>query len=257
LSPASLPGGAGSTVTATLSCAASRALTISLRGFAGATVPAALHVAIGKPSASAAITTATTKTAHRGWIVATLGSVHQQALLTIGVTPKTCASPALASAALPTLAYVGDHPVLALRLTCAAGATVRLSLTSSNASLPVPATATISKYYSAANIALAPKAYQPGQYKSTLSVHYGSRTLGRAITVNPGLSLFALDPVSSGPNNSSPNILFTGDLPAGGVVVQLKSDNAAITVPATVAYTQPGSLGGGFLGMKIQSECIA
>jgi hypothetical protein len=35
--------------------------------------------------------------------------------------------------------------------------------------------------------------------------------------------------------------------------VKLKSDNAAITVPATVAFTQQGSIGGGFAGVNVNS----
>jgi hypothetical protein len=253
LSPASVPGGASATFTATLNCAAPKALTMSVKGFTGVKVPATLTVAAGKSTGSVTVTTATTKTARKGWIVATLGKVSHEKQLTVTVTPKTCSSPALSSASLPSLAYVGDHPVLALKLSCVAGAAVHLSVTSSNASLPVPATVTIGKYYSAASVPLTPKAYEPGQYQSTVSVHFGTKTLTRAITVNPGLLLFELTPTSAGPNNVSPNILFTGGLPAGGAVVSLSSDNAAITVPATVAFTQPGSLGGGFLGMSIHN----
>lgn len=256
LSPASVPGGAGSTVTATLSCATPRALTIGLKGFTGTKVPVALHVAVGKSSASAGIATATTTTARRGWIVATLGSVRHEALLTIGVTPKTCPSPVLASATLPALAYVGDHPVLALRLSCTAGAAVHVSVKSSNASLPVPATVTIGKYYSAASIALTPKAFQPGQYASTITIHYGTKTLTRAITVNPGLSLFTAQADSCSPNSIHPDILFTGLIPAGGLTVNLKSDNPAITVPATASFTQPGSIGGDVSGVTVNPVSV-
>lgn len=256
LSPASVPGGAGSTVTATLSCATPRALTIGLKGFAGASVPAALHVAAGKASASAGIATATTKTARRGWIVAALGSVRREALLTIGVTPKTCASPVLASATLPALAYVGDHPVLALRLSCPAGAAVHLSVTSSNASLPVPATVTIGKYYGAVNVPLTPKAFQPGQYQSAVSVHFGAKTLTRAITVNPGLAIFTAQGDSCSPNSIHPDILFTGLIPAGGLSVKLKSDNPAITVPPTASFTQPGSIGGDVSGVTVNQVSV-
>jgi hypothetical protein len=234
LSPASVPGGAGSAVTATLSCATPRALTIGLKGFAGVSVPSALHVAVGKSSASAGIATATTKTARRGWIVATLGSVRHQALLTIGVTPRTCPSPVLASATLPALATVGDHPVLALRLSCAAGAAVHLSVKSGNANVPVPATVTIGRYYSAANIALAPKAAPSGQYKSTITVHYGTRTLTRVITVNPGISKLVVSPFPNHVNGFMADIVLTGNAPAGGTTVTLKSGNSAVVMPASI-----------------------
>jgi len=115
VSPTSVPGGAPSTVTATLTCSAKKALTITLKSFAGTRVPAALHVAAGKISASGTITTATRKAAVRGWITGTLGKTSRRALLTVGVTPKTCQSPTLSAASLPSLAYVGDHVVLVSR----------------------------------------------------------------------------------------------------------------------------------------------
>jgi hypothetical protein len=251
LSPASVPGGASSTFTATLNCATPKALAISVKGFPGAKVPATLKVATGKKSGSVTITTATTKTARQGAITATLGKVSRGTHLAIDVTPVTCASPVLTSATLPALAYVGDHPVLAITLSCAASAPVRLSVTSSNANVPVPATVTIGKFYSAASVRLTPKALDAGQYTSTIAVSLAAVTLSAAITVDPGLAKLELTPQSSGPNDFSTQILFTGGLPAGGEVVALKSDNAAITVPATVAFTQQGSGGGDVLGVTV------
>jgi hypothetical protein len=261
LSPASVPGGAPSIVTATLTCTPVKAQTITLKGFPGTRAPAALHVAVGKISASGTITTATRKTAVRGWITGTLGKISKRALLTIGVTPKTCSSTALSTVSLSSLAYVGDRPVLALKLTCTSARAVRLSLASTAAPtsaprIPVPATVTIGAYYRAANITLAPKAYQPGQYKSTVSVHYGSKTLTRTITVDPGLSQFANSGDSCSPNSVNLYIFFTGNIPAGGLTVKLTSNNAAITVPATVAFTQQGSIGGGFPGVSVKSVSV-
>jgi hypothetical protein len=251
LSPASVPGGAGSTVTATLSCATPKALSITLKGFSGVRVPSVLHVAAGKETGSAAIATATTSKAKRGWITATLGKVLREALLTVGVTPKTCKSPVLASATLPALAYVGDHPVLALKLSCTAAATVKITLTASvtpsgpsGASLPVPASVTIGKYYSAATVTLTLKAYEPGQYKATISARLGSRSFTRTITVDPGLASFTNSPDSCSPNDVNLDVLFTGILPAGGLTVKLKSNNAAVTLPATYSFSPP-SIGGG------------
>ena len=104
------------------------------------------------------------------------------------------------------------------------------------------------------NVVLTPKTYEPGQYKSTVSVRYGGRTLSAPITVDPGLSGFVNSPDSCSPNSVDLSIFFTGEVPAGGLTVKLKSsDNAAITVPATVAFTQPGSLGGGFTGVTVNS----
>lgn len=215
MSPASVPGGAPSTVTATLTCSPKKAQTITLKSFTGTRVPAALHVAAGKISASGTITTATRKAAVRGWITGTLGKTSRRALLTVGVTPKTCQSPALSAVALPSLAYVGDHVVLALKLTCTPARAVRLSPASTDAlaaapTIPVPATVTIGAYYPTVSVVLAPKTYQPGQYRSTISVRYRGKTLSRTITVDPGLSQFANSPDSCSPDSLDLYIFFTG-----------------------------------------------
>jgi hypothetical protein len=159
---------------------------------------------------------------------------------------------------LPSLAYVGDHPVLAVKLTCTTAKPVRLALASTGTPaaapvVPVPATVTIGAYYGSANIALTPKAYKPGQYKSTISVRYGSGTLARTVTVDPGLSVFADSADSCSPNDVNPYLYFTGYVPAGGLTVKLKSNNAAITVPATVTFTGQGILGGQISGVTVKS----
>jgi trimeric autotransporter adhesin len=256
LSPASVPGGAPSTVKAALTCAPTTTQTITLTGFSGARVPAALHVPAGKTSASGTVTTATRVKAVSGWITGTLGQTSHRARLTITVTPATCTSPALSAVSLRSLAYVGDHPVLTVKLSCATASPVQISLASTAApssapAVPVPATVTVGTYYSSATIVLAPKAYEPGQYASTISASYGGATLSRTITVDPGLSVFANSPDSCSPNDVNLNILFTGGVPSSGLTVNLKSDNPAITVPPTVAFTQPGSLGGGVSGVTV------
>ena len=259
LSPASVPGGAPSMVTATLTCTPSKAVTITFKGFSGTRVPAALHVPAGKSAAWAAITTSTRKTAERGWITGILGKTSRRAELTVTATPKTCSSPALSAASLPSLAYVGDHVVLGLKLTCTTAKAVKLSLKPTVAAagapaIPVPATVTIGAYYQSVNVTLTPKTYELGQYKSTISVHYGARTYSRTITVDPGLSEFVNSPSSCSANSVYLNILFTGEIPSSGLTVKLKSsDSAAISVPATVAFTQPGSFGGGFTGVTVNS----
>jgi hypothetical protein len=255
LSPASLPGGAHSTVTATLSCAPSKAVSVSLKGFTGAKVPSTVKVAAGKTSATGTMTTATRTKALHGWITGALGKVSKRSLLTIGVTPKTCKTTGLSGISLASLAYVGDKPALGIKLTCYPASAVRLALKSTVAgtqapALTVPATVTINAYYDSASVVLAPKADMSGQYTATVSAHYGSKTLTKTITVDPGLSQFQIPPEGGAPDAVSPDILFTGQVPAGGLTVKLKSSNAAITVPATTSFS-PLGLGGGFLGVKV------
>ena len=102
--PASVPGGAPSEVTASLTCATAKPLAVTLSGSSGVTVPRSVTVPAGKTSGSAAARTATSKkTIHRG-ITAAVGTVRKTATLTITPTPKTCANPALRLVSLPTRA---------------------------------------------------------------------------------------------------------------------------------------------------------
>jgi hypothetical protein len=255
LSPASLPGAARSTVTATLTCAPSKAVSVSLKGFTGAKAPSTVKVAAGKTSATGTITTSTRTKALRGWITGVVGKVSKRSLLAIGVTPKTCKTTALSSVSLVSLAYVGDKPALGLKLTCTPAAAVKLTLKSTVTgqqapALAVPATVTINAYYNSASVALTPKVDKAGQYAATVSVHYGSKTLTKKITIDPGLLLFQNSPAGGAPDSVDPDILFTGPLPAAGLTVKLMSSNAAITLPATASFAGPGA-GGDFLGVKV------
>src|SRR5215469_1352107 len=232
LSPASVPGGAPSIVTVTLTCAAPKAETIALSGFPGTRVPQKLRVPAGKNKASGRVTTLTRRSVRSGWITGKFGGRSRRARLRVSVTPKTCKSPALSAVSLPGLAYVGDRVVLSVKLTCPSASAVRLSLASADAPASAPliqprATATIGAYYRTASIVLVPKAYLPGQYKSTVSVRHGTKTLSRTITVDPGLSEFANNGDSCSPDAVNLSIFFTGEVPAGGLTVKLRSDNAA------------------------------
>jgi len=243
LQPSTVPGGAPSKVTAILNCATPKALTISLRGFAGVTVPAALQVAAGKTAASGTIKTATTKTTRHGTIAATLGPVRKTAALTVAPTPKICTTPVLASFSLPALSYVGAHPVAAIKLSCAAAGTVRLTVRSSSKYLPIPATVSIYKYYAAATVPLTPKAYQLGQYHATVYVRYGTRTLTRTITIDPGLASVSMTGGAGSPEPDfvSFDVTLTGYAPAGGLTVKISSSNSAVTIPASMTF-QNGAL---------------
>ncbi len=139
LAKPSVPGGAPVTATIRLSCAGPGATTVRLTGFRGATAPATVRVARGKTSGSASVTTAVTHVTRHGTVGATLGRSHRSARLTITRTPRTCRTPALTGLAGPALVYVGNRPVLTIRLSCAVAAPVRVSLSSSTSDLPVPA----------------------------------------------------------------------------------------------------------------------
>ncbi len=238
LSKASVPGGAPVRVTVTLTCDTPVALTVRLKGFKGVTVPSALHVARRKSTATGTIKTAVRTARRHGEIRATLGQTRRQAALTVTKTPRSCRTPVLTGVSVPRLVYVGNRPAAALRLSCAPTAPIRISLTSSNADLRVPASVTIGRRYDTATVPLALKADPEGQYRATVTARYRSRSRTGTITVDPGLSLVQIPP-SSEPNDVTLDVLFTGVVPAGGLTVQLASSSPAVTVPATFTVPAP------------------
>jgi hypothetical protein len=152
---------------------------------------------------------------------------------------------------LASLAYVGDHPVATIHLSCAPLAPIRLALSSTSTNVPVPATVTVGRYYDYAQVTLVPKAFEPGQYAATITVRHGGRSLSRTIVVNPGLHLVQIPAVSDMPDDVLLNVLFTGEIPAGGETVKLASSNAAVTVPATFTFPAP-SFGGEVTGITVR-----
>jgi hypothetical protein len=254
LSATSVPGGADLTATVMLTCKAPTTVTIDLTGFKGAATPPSVRVAEGKACATAVIRTSVTQAAAHGVIRAVLGQVVREAALTITPTPSTCTTPVLSSLSAPALAYVGQHPRLTVRLSCAAAAPVRVTLASGSTYLPVPPQVTIGHYYQAATISLNPEADEGGQYSATVTASLGSASLTQTITVDPGLASFTIPPCSV-PNCVAPDVLFTGVLPAGGATVQLASNNPAITVPSSATF-QAGSAGGGFTGLTVNPVTV-
>jgi hypothetical protein len=251
LSSASVPGGATDKLTVTLTCAASATVTVHLKGFKGITVPSTLRVARHKSSGTATVRTAVTHAARRGDVEATLGQAHRKAALSITRTPRTCRRPSLTSMSAPSLVYVGDRPSVTIRLSCASTVPIRLALKSSNPDLPVPAKVAVGSYYDMVRLTLVPKASLEGQYKATITASYGSKSLTRTITADPGLASVQIPPTGGDPDAVDFFILFTGPVPAGGLTVKLASDSPAVTLPATYTFTQVGSLGGDFPGITV------
>jgi hypothetical protein len=163
---------------------------------------------------------------------------------------STCRKPQLTGFSAPSLIYAGDKAKGTVALSCAPTSNIKVSLTSDTAHLTVPATVTVARGQSSVKVPVSTKLDQVGQYVAHLTASYAGQSLGAAITVNPGLKSLEL-PQSDKPNDVLPFVTFTGPLPAGGVTVQVASDNPAVTVPATFAFTQQDSVGGGISGVTV------
>ena len=81
----------------------------------------------------------------------------------------------------------------------------------------------------------------PARRGRTGSIKLGTTSKAKTITVDPGLASITI-PACREPNCVSLDVLFTGNIPAGGYTIQLASNNAAITVPSSYSI-QAGSAG--------------
>jgi hypothetical protein len=248
--PASIPGGAPTEVTASLTCAAAKPLAVALSGSSGVTVPRSVTVPAGKTSGSAAVRTATSKKTIRRGITAAVGAVRKTVTLTITPTPKTCDNPTLRQVSLPSSAYIGGHPTLTVELSCAAAAAVRIPLKSSSAFLPVPASVTIGAYYASAAVPLTPRADGAGRFQATVTVTRGKTVTKKTITVDPSISEVVISPGIGYPDQIQLEVLSTGILPAGGLTVKLASSSPAVTLPASFAIPA-GSVGSQIPGLVV------
>ena len=238
LTPASVPGGAPAVAAVTLRCATQAAVKVKLAGFKGVTVPGTVTVSRGKATATVTVKTATTAAARHGAITATVGSVRKSAALAVTKTPRSCAKPALTGFTVPSLVYVGQHPVASITLSCAPTTPMRLTFASSNEYLPAPATVTIGRYYDTAVVTVTPKKDPNGPYTATITVHDGDTSLARTITIDPGLSELQLQADPTDPDAITLNTLFTGIVPTGGLTVKYSSSSKAVSVPSSYTFTQ-------------------
>jgi hypothetical protein len=92
-------------------------------------------------------------------------------------------------------------------------------------------------------VQLTPKADQAGQYTSTISVHYGTKTLSKAVTVYPGLSSVLATSSNNSYDSVDLEIQLTGKAPNGGTSLNLTSSNGAIQVPWNYVVP-PGAMAG-------------
>ena len=253
ISAISVPGGAPARLTVALTCDARTRVTVRLSGFKGVTIPASVTVAAHKQAATARIGTTVTHARRHGDIEATLGKKRLKVALTVTPTPRSCRrTPALTSITAPALSYALESPVLTIRLSCAPTSAIALKLTSSSSYLRVPATVAVGRYYDYATVTSEAGADEEGQYKAAVTVRYGKRSLSDSVTVDPGVSLVAIPPVGNGLDDVDPDVLLTGQVPAGGLTIKLKSSSPAVSVPASYTFTQVGALGGGIPGVTVQ-----
>lgn len=229
ISPTSVTGGESATGTVTLSAAAGDGgvIVTLLSNRAQAVVPASVTVPAGATSANFPITTASVDAAVAADITATAGVSRttrltlQPVLQAISVSP----TPQMAGASLNiTISLVNPAP--------AGGRTIDLS--SDNAAVPVPATATVA---AGSRSVVVPVVTQRVAASTAVVIR---ATAGASIRTAP----LTLEPVLiSGIGGGTTvkgglpltiSVQLGATAPPGGALVSLSSSNAAAVVPATV-----------------------
>lgn len=214
-----------------LSCAPARAVTVHLFGFRGVKVPSTVRVAKAKRTAAFAVTTYRTRTVRKGVIAASFGGVRKTAAL--AVRPDPC-RPTLKAFTVPSRVYAGSKGTGTVRLTCAPRSSTTLALRSADSRLRVPTQVTVRAGRASAPVSMSAALVDGDQYRTSLTVRYGTKRLTRSVVVNPGLREVDISP-SSDLNSFDPTVCLTGSAPAGGLTVRLAADNARVRVPQTLA----------------------
>ncbi|MFD1946731.1 hypothetical protein [Nocardioides aestuarii] len=91
--------------------------------------------------------------------------------------------------------------------------------------------------------------YSPS-YVAKVTARRNRSSLTARLTVAPGLNVIQV-PVGDRPNDVGLQVYFTGPLPEPGGTVAVRSDDPAVSVPATHTF-QGGATGGGVPGITVQ-----
>jgi hypothetical protein len=148
----------------------------------------------------------------------------------------------VASLKLPKHLHAGESASAKVRLSCTPAAAVRVRLADDQEHLRLPHSVRVRAGRRAATFTTRATAARGESYVATVTARGGGSKVKRSMKVSPGLSLLQVPP-SSQPNDVGLLVLFTGPLPGGGAVVNVSSDNKAVTVPPTATF-QVAATGG-------------
>ena len=234
--PTNLGQSAVSTCTVTLTQTAptgGSAVTLGSNN-ASLTVPASVTVASGATTATFSATAAASIASNQSaTVTATLGSSSKTATISllapVLVSTLACSPTSLGQSAVSTC-------TVTLTQTAPAGGSA-VTLGSNNASLTVPASVTVASGATTATFSATAAASIASNQSATVTATLGSSSQTATISLlAPVLvSTLACSPTSLGQNAvSTCTVTLTQTAPAGGSAVTLASNNASLTVPASV-----------------------
>src|SRR6266404_9525068 len=244
VNPTSVTGGSPSTGTVTLSAPApSYGVTVNLSSSvttATATVPASVTVAAGATSATFTVGTSAVTTSTSVTITASYAGATKTSSLT--VLPAQ-ASPTLSSVTLNPTTVTGGAQSSTGTVTLSGPAPTggaQVMLSSDNAAAIVPASVTVDAGANGANFTVSAGVVTTST-QVTITASYAGASKTASLTVVPAqtaptLTSLTLNPMSvtGGAQSSTGTVTLSGTAPTGGAQVQLSSDNAAASVPASM-----------------------
>ena len=239
--PGTVNAPGSSSCTVTLSAPApSGGVTVGLSSNnANVTVPASLSVAANQSGGTFTANVAAVSTDQTALLTASLNGGAKTFTLTASapaqLTSVSCSPSTLASNATTSCT---------VSLSKAATSAAAVSLASNNATLPVPANVTIAAGQNSATFTATSgtvASNQTATVTATMNGQSQSTTVSLTVTVVPA-SLSCSPGTVNAPGSSSCTVTLTAPAPTGGVTVGLSSNNANVTVPASlsVAANQSG-----------------
>jgi hypothetical protein len=222
-----------------LRCAVSRAVTVRLTGTSGLRVPTSVVVRRGARSAVATIGTLPTSTTRKDTVRAFLGGARRTASLTV----RTGCASRISGFTTPAGLYAGEKATGTLTLGCAPASDVSVALRSDDPTLTAPSRVTVRAGHTGAAIPVSASLAFADQRTSHLTATYAGLGRRSSVLITPGLAFLEVDPTTSGPGMVDVEVALTGEAPAAGIKVSLKSSDPLLTVPATFSLSQGGTAG--------------
>ncbi len=232
LSPISVIGGSSATATLTLSGpAGSGGTSVAVASSdPSATVPAMVKVAEGSSSATFQVSTNAVNAQTQATITVTLNSLNKTANLT--VNPATLQSVSLSPNSVPG----GTSSTGTVTLSGPAGpGGTTVSLGDNSASATVPANVIVQAGQTSANFQVTTLGVD-GQTTVTITGTLNSTQQSATLTITAtSIASVSVNPTSvTGGTSSIGTVSLTGNAGPSGVVVSMKSDNVAASIPSTV-----------------------
>lgn len=233
LNPTTVPGGASSTGTVTISSPAGKnGMPVMLSSSdPSAVVPKSLLVSNGQTTANFTIKTSGVNSQIVAAITANIGS--QQFSQNLTITPATIASISLN----PTTVLGGASSTGSLTLSGIAGTDGSVvTLASSNASATVPSSVSVPAGQSTTTFTISTIPVSTSS-QAIISAALGGTTQTATLSVTaPVIVSVTLAPNTiQGGNSSTATVKLSGSAPAGGLGLSLSSSNLSATVPQTIS----------------------